>query len=68
MRTGVLPTGDVNEGWLIPIFDILKPYLDTIPPHKLIELGILRQKEIDEELRKVQELNSQRIKELFKNK
>jgi hypothetical protein len=45
--------------------------LDTIPPHKLIEFAILRQKEIDEEeVRKQQqikqrlnELNSQRIKE-----
>lgn len=68
MRTGVLPTGDVNEGWLIPILDILKPYLDTIPPHKLAEYAVIRQNEIDEELKKVQELNSQRIKELFKNK
>lgn len=68
MRTGVLPTGDVNEGWLIPIFDILKPYLDTIPPYKLAEYAVIRQNEVNEELRKVQELNSQRIKELFKNK
>jgi hypothetical protein len=68
MRTGVLPTGDVNEGWLIPIFDILKPYLDTIPPHKLIELGILRQKEIDEEEIRKQQQIKQRLDELFNKK
>jgi hypothetical protein len=76
MRTGVLPTGDVNEGWLIPIVDILKPYLDTIPPYKLAEYAVIRQNELnEEEVRKQQqikqrlnELNSQRIKEALNKK
>jgi|LakMenE18May11ns_1017448.scaffolds.fasta_scaffold9716335_1 hypothetical protein len=75
-ETGLLPTGDINYGHLVPMLDILKPYLDTIPPHKLIEFAILRQKEIDEEeVRKQQqikqrlnELNSQRIKEALNKK
>ena len=67
-ETGLLPTGDINYGHLVPMVDILKPYLDTIPPHKLLEFAILRQKEIDEELKMVEAENKRRIKELFNKK
>jgi hypothetical protein len=50
------------------MLDILKPYLDTIPPHKLFEYSIVRQKEIEDELKMVEAENKRRIKELFNNK
>jgi hypothetical protein len=67
-ETGLLPTGDINYGHLVPLLDILKPYLDTIPPHKLFEYSIVRQKEIEDELKMVEAENKRRIKELFNNK
>jgi hypothetical protein len=67
-ETGLLPTGDINYGHLVPMLDILKPYLDTIPPHKLFEYSIVRQKEIEDELKMVEAENKRRIKELFNNK
>ena len=67
-ETGLLPTGDINYGHLVPMLDILKPYLDTIPPHKLFEYSIVRQKEIEDELKMGEAENKRRIKELFNNK
>ena len=58
------PLADGGEG----LIDILKPYLDTIPPHKLFEYSIVRQKEIEDELKMVETENKRRIKELFNNK